>query len=416
MTERRLGTLAWTVCAVTLAMLLAIVVMAIFDPGSRGPAESGPAAPSTANVVDGLFWKVNVAIPFMAIACVGGIVSARRPGNAVGWLLSAVAFGWTLAFLADSLYWHFAFGNPGYSDAVDVFAWLGSWSVGASLSILLTLVPLLFPTGAPPSARWRGLVWVAATAAVLGVVGTALQPGPMESVDAGFIDNPLGVGGAVATALARVGGGAAFALAPLAVVSLVVRYRRSYGVERLQLKWFTFAVCLCFIVALGTVVEGALFGGYLGWPVLLAGMLIVAASIAIALLRYRLYDIDVVINRALVYGALTTTLAAAYIASVLVLQLVVSPGSDLAVAGSTLAVAALFRPARARIQAAVDRRFYRRRYDAQRTLESFAAQLRDEVELDALTADLRGVVAHTVQPAHVSLWLRSRNASRTAGP
>ena len=211
--------------------------------------------------------------------------------------------------------------------------------------------------------------------------------------------------------ITQVIGGVGFALMLIAVVasaaSLVVRFRRSRGDERQQLKWVTAAAAVFVVIFMTPIEEFA--GDDIGFATLLLGLLIVAAAVAIATLRYRLYDIDVVINRTLVYGALTATLAAVYIGTVLLLQLALdglTSGSDLAVAGSTLAAAAIFRPARGRIQQTVDRRFFRRRYDAARTLESFSSRLRDQVDLGALEAELRGVVAETVQPSQVSIWLR----------
>jgi hypothetical protein len=196
------------------------------------------------------------------------------------------------------------------------------------------------------------------------------------------------------------------------------RMRRAHGIERLQLKWIAFAASLFAVGFL--VISITFFAGLSGTTVdtlrtavLGLGISTIPVAAGIAILRYRLYDIDVVINRTLVYGALTATLAAAYLGSVLLLQLVLRPiteESSLAIAGSTLAVAALFRPARTRIQGAVDRRFFRRKYDAARTLERFGAHLRDEVALDSLSAELRAVVADTMQPAHVSLWLRAPDA------
>jgi hypothetical protein len=197
------------------------------------------------------------------------------------------------------------------------------------------------------------------------------------------------------------------------IVSLVVRYRRAHGVERQQLRWVAGAGCLLVLAAIGGSAASDWLGQGAGWIGILLGLLGVAVALAIALLRYRLYDLDVVLNRTLVYAALTATLAATYLATVLVLQLLLSGttgNSGLAVAASTLAVAGLFRPARARIQQVVDRRFYRRKYDAERTVEAFSTRLRDQVDLDALDHELSAVVRDTLQPRHVSLWLRERTS------
>ena len=240
-------------------------------------------------------------------------------------------------------------------------------------------------------------------------MSNALAPGPMDSADFAWIDNPFGIGGLGLGTLADVSFALVGAAALAGIASLVVRYRRAHGIERLQLRWVAGAACLLVLVAVGGDVASALarLGRRLGGTLL--GLLCVAVAVAVSLLRYRLYDIDVVINRTLVYGALTAMLAATYLASVLLLQLVLGGAtgdSGLAVAASTLAVAALFRPARARIQQAVDHRFYRRKYDAERTVEAFSARLRDQVDLAALDRELSAVVRETLQPTHVSLWLR----------
>ena len=287
------------------------------------------------------------------------LVIARVPRNAVGWILAAIGALFAIgAFIESDLVW--------------------SLLLPALVTIAL---PLVFPDGRP---LWRWVAWTGAAGVVWGL---------------------LGVVDLVATALlmvALIGAG----------VSVIVRLRRSRGVERQQLKWFAYVACL--IVVVFTITTSTGLGG--GWAdvvgplaglvaLLLIGLGLPAAT-GFAMLRHRLYDIDVVIKRTLVYSALTAILGGAYLASVLLLQFLLSPGSDLAIAASTLAVAALFRPARNRIQAIVDRRFFRRRYDAQRTIETFTTRLRDDVTLDALDAELRAAVRETVQPAHVSLWVR----------
>jgi hypothetical protein len=356
----------------------------------------------------------------VGFAVVGRVVTARRPGNPVGWILAGIAVAFGAQGLSEG---YVASASPGDSlFALELVGWFSDWVWYVWLVLVAIALPLLFPDGKLPSLRWRPVAWAGVAGAVGGVLANALKPGALD-VDAEVpLDNPLGIAGAgdvlsvvdavsLALALAGfVGAGAA----------VVVRLRRSRGIERQQVKWFAYVA--------GTMVAGLLLAaasaafeddhswaeltGAIGW---MSALLLMAVGIpvatGVAVLRHRLYDIDVVINRTLVYGALTATLAATYVGLVLVLQLALSPGSDLAIAASTLAVAALFRPARARIQGAVDRRFYRRKYDAARTIEAFAARLRDEVDLSALDAELRAVVASTVQPVHVSLWLRKGDAA-----
>jgi hypothetical protein len=275
------------------------------------------------------------------------------------------------------------------------------------------LLPLLFPTGRLPSPRWRPVLWAGLGLAAFGALAAAVGPRRLDFGEHGGLHNPLALGGAAgdlvraANPIAEFG----FSCAVLcALTSVFVRLRRSSGVERQQLKWiaYVFGVMLSGLAAaaIGEVIGWDPLGN-VGWSFFLAGVVFgMPLAIAIAILRHHLYDIDVVIRRTLVYGALTVTLAAAYLGSVLLVGLAVGR-SGFATAVSTLAVAALFRPARGRIQGAVDRRFYRRRYDATRTLEEFGAHLRDELDLEAVAADVRRVVRETVQPAHVSLWLRS---------
>ena len=285
------------------------------------------------------------------------------------------------------------------------------------LLIIVTILPLVFPTGHLLSRRWRPVWWFSMATLATSIVGIGLQPGKLD-IEAD-IENPVGVHGTALTVVKAVNNAIWFAIVAsivLAAVSLVLRFRRSTGTERQQMKWFALAG-LTTVAGLMLAVLGALIPprwgnpvGNVGWVVFIAfGMLGIPVATGIAVMKHHLYDIDVVINRTLVYGTLTAALAAIYVGSVLLLRVVLAPlagESALSVAGSTLAVAALFRPARTRIQALVDRRFYRSRYDAARTLDEFAHRLRHELDLDSVGADLCAAADHSVQPSHISLWLR----------
>ena len=343
----------------------------------------------------------------LACATVGALIAVRLPRHPVGWLF--LGLGVTLAAVFALSGWadYALVAKRGSAAGGAAAAWMLSWLFLVPLVTAPTLLFLLFPTGRPLSRRWGVLVWLAAGAALVSMLGIAFRPGEIAYDPP--VANPLPVGGVpgrVFEVAATAGQFVAIVVLLCSALGMVVRFRRARGDERMQLKWLAFAaalVAVAFPVAAGGPSDG-LAGDLLWLNALLAFMTLPLAA-GIAILRHRLYDIDLVLRRTLVYGGLTATLAGADLGLVLLSGLAVGD-SDLAVAASTLAVAALARPALARIQSAVDRRFYRRRYDAGRTLEAFGARLRDELDLDALGADLRGVVRVTVQPAHVSLWLR----------
>jgi hypothetical protein len=365
----------------------------------------------------------------LALAAVGALVASRRAGNPIGWIMLAIANLWAFSGLGEGYF--VASPDPASLPLGTAMLWVSQWITWVWLGLAVVFLPLLFPDGKLPSPKWRPVPWVAGIAIGLAVAGDAFRPGRLEADDpAVFVENPLGVGGGrLESALGSLRGFATALFAAslaAAVAAVVVRLRRARGDERQQLKWFAYVAALMatgFAVAALSLAIAAAAGwdendlptwlgavGTAGWMTGLFGLVIaLPLAIGVAVLRYRLYDIDVVINRTLVYGAVTALLAGAYLGLVLLFQLAFSPLTEensLAVALSTLAVAALFRPARNRVQAVVDRRFYRRRYDAQQTLEGFTARLREEVDLDALRAELTGVVGDTMQPAHVSLWLR----------
>jgi hypothetical protein len=279
--------------------------------------------------------------------------------------------------------------------------------------VLFTFIPLLLPGGKLPSRRWRPVARLGALAAALWVGSAMFAPGPLVEFESN-IQNPLGIpvlGGLIDLAK-TVLGPVVLAIPLLGIASLVMRPRRADGTERQQLKWIAFGAAtipLCF----GSIWTYERIIGDLSdvtvTLIIIVAILAFPVSIAVAMLRYRLYDIDVIINRTLVYGALTAALLAAYLLIVVALSRVLDPvtrESDVAVAASTLAVAALFRPLRARIQGFIDRRFYRAKYDATRALDTFGTRLRDEVDLDLVRSDVLGVVGETLQPVHASLWIK----------
>jgi hypothetical protein len=358
---------------------------------------------------------VVLGVWLTALGTVGALVAARRPQNPIGWLLLSAAMLISL-FLFGDAYASYSI-ELDHSLPLDRFtAWLTLWVAVPGFGAFI-FVFLLFPDGRVLSPRWRWLVWLGIVGLCAVVLGLAIRPGPIDSVPS--LDNPFGI--QEAEGLARFltegpGGLLDGAVVLASVLSLILRIRRSRGTQRQQMRWFVYSVVM-FVVVFGAaqilwaIVEEPESGGpanTFGFAAIMLSLIFIPVSMGIGILRYRLYDIDVIVNKTLVYGALTAILALAYLGIVVALQSVI-PGagdSDLTIAGSTLAVAALFRPLRGRIQGFIDRRFYRRRYDAQRTLESFSSRLRDDVDLDHLSADLLGVVRDTMQPAHASLWLR----------
>ena len=334
-------------------------------------------------------------------ATVGALVASHRPRNPIGWILLAGGAAYTIGGLTITEAEH-------DGSARVLVIWLSTWVWMAGIGPVATFGLLLFPDGRLPSPRWRAFAWFAAAAALATTAVIAFAPGPFED---STVVNPLGFDAlpGLFDVLQTVSP-AALALAVLgSIASLFVRFRHARNVERQQLKWLSYTGALVGVALVVAITIETIVGERavdLTNTIVSLSLSAVPVAMGIAILRHRLFDIDVVINRTLVYGALTATLGGAYLGLVLLIGLAVGD-SGLAVAASTLAVAALFRPLRSRIQAAVDQRFYRCRYDAAQTLEAFAGRLRDELDLEALGADLRGVVSDTVQPASVSLWLRS---------
>ncbi len=405
MTSRPAWWGAWTLTFVTCLIALTRVVLAIVDPASSD-SSSAPTVPG-----GGVPVAVFEAVVLIALAIIGGVLAARAPRNAIGWILSVIPFSLGVVILGSHAFWALALGESDTSGSAELIAWVASWIWVPALMPTVTIFPLLFPTGRPLTSRWRPMVWLSGVTIVVLIASEAFRPGRLPEYP---VDNPFPAPG-ITTATSIPGSVLMVVTTVVSVASLVVRFRRSVGEERQQIKWVAAGAVMFVATFIVAAVSAGIVGEDASFATMLMGFLFIASGVAVAILRYRLYDIDVVINRALVYGALTVTLAATYLASVLLLQLALEPftqGSGLAVAASTLAAAALVRPARTRIQAIVDRRFFRRKYDAALTLERFGARLRDEVDLDTVEGDLRSVVAETMQPAHLSLWIPAQENPR----
>jgi len=368
-------------------------------------------------------WPLR-AIAFIGCAIIlttacGALIASRRPDNPVGWILAAIGLCFSFGFVATQVASRTLAGTDRPMIGL-IAAWLESW-VWIGLLALFPLVLLLFPTGHLPSPRWRwvarGAVACASAALLLG----ALRPGPFDPHPK--VTNPLGLrpAGPAIRLLGEVVEPLFFLFAGAAAVSVLVRYRRSLGKERRQLKWFVLAVAIALVLAvtsqilppidLNFIVPGIRLNS--SFVLLVVAFLLIPIAIAIAILRHRAFDIDQIVSRTVSYVLITALLGSAFALSVLLPTAVVGRSGrtpDYVIAIATLVVAALFQPVRRRVQKTIDRRFDRSRYDAQRTIESFAARLRQQVDLDMLGADVASVVQETMQPASISLWLRPGRA------
>lgn len=403
-TLRRLAWVAWWVMPASFAVS---VPLQYVNTSGHGPP-SGSA-------FDLVFTSLIMGFPL-----VGLLILRQQPRNVIGWLMEGVGLVWGISGLLDAYAFYGLVVAPGSLPAPDVVAALleGIWAPG--IGLMGTFVILMYPDGHLPSPRWRPAAWLSGVTLVMVTLVIDLIPGQLQEGPVPGMANPIGwqAGEGVLTILLIV----FLPLVPLSILlcvtGLVTRFRRSRGIERQQLKWLASAGAVVASLYLLAMLSHLLTGttALTQTPALdilqkvcLLSFVILPVAIGMAVLRHGLYEVDVVINRTLVYATLTAMLVVVYLGSVLLLQLALSPltnESDLAVAGSTLTVAAVFRPARFRIQRTVERRFYRSKYDAGLTVEEFAARLRREVDLDAVGADLRDTIHASVQPAHVSLWIR----------
>lgn len=357
------------------------------------------------------FVEIAFEIALLGFPVLGALVAWRRPDNRIGWVYLGIGVGWATYILVDAWATYTLYAEPEALPGGAIFGWLGSWLSGTMLFVTMAWPLYLFPDGRLLTPRWRWPFWATTGGIVALALAVAFAPGPLSGYE--VVDNPLGFEfvDAPRTVAGVAGLVATIAGVILAAISTVIRLRRARGVEKLQMKWFIWSaafVGIAMIVALVLSVASDRY--FLAGVIAVSALLGIIAASGIAILRYRLIDIDVVINRTLVYGTLTVLLGAVYVGGVILLQQAMSTvasGSDLAVAGTTLAVAALVRPARGRVQRVVDRRFYRGKYDAERTVSVFSDRLRDELDLDALVEEMRIVVHDTMQPEQVWVWLRA---------
>jgi hypothetical protein len=391
--------LAWFVCVLSLGLTALSVVLIVL------------LLRSEATIY--YFW-LETSMVAVGYSTVGAIVASRLPESPIGWLFCAIAFIFGVVHFSAE-YAAYALLEPTRSLlAGEVLAWLTSWVWVFGLGLIVFL-DLLFPNGRLPSARWRWFARFTAIALLPAAILGALSPGLITS---STLQNPFGIEGlpnATMPVQAFM-----YALIVVGVSSMLARLRHAGRIERQQIKWFAYATV---VVISGVILKnivyppvGVMWVWWVGLVLTALGVVSSPIAMGVAIFRYRLYGIDILINRTLVYGSLTATLVALYFAVVVLLQslfvVLIGEKSTLAVVASTLVIAALFNPFRRRIQSVVDRRFYRKKYDARNTLEAFSAQLRNETDLDAVSDNLVGVVRETMQPAHVSLWLRPDTSTK----
>jgi two-component system, NarL family, sensor kinase len=382
---RGLGRLAWALCAAAEAIAVACVVLLLAGRVSLGDAVDAYLVTNLGMVV--------------AFAAIGGLVAGNRPGNPIGWLFLAHSLCFAVATLAGTIAVARQATLPAGSLRALLIVFMGVWPLG--IGIALPLAVQLFPTGRPLSPGWGWLIGLTVISGLAFDAQTVLAPAALAVTDRPVppLIDPAAFH--AADPLWTVANASLVGVLAASVAELVVRFRRARGVERLQLTWLVWAVALFAVLNSQRWITG-------NGPILfLLTLPLVPAAAAVAILRHDLYDIRVIVNRTLVYGLLTVLLGLGYAGGVLVLgQLAGRDRNNLAVAGATLAVAALAQPARRRIQQAVDRRFNRRRYDAAQTIAAFSTRLREELDLDTLTAELCAVAGQTMEPSSVWLWRR----------
>ncbi len=395
MRRRAVSALAWTVAGLSVLVALASLVLW--------------------GLTDGVLASLTFPFPGIAIAFppVGALIASRRPGNPVGWVMLLVGVGGAMT-LGAGVYGYAALVTRPSLGGEDWAYWLTSWVWTVSFIPLATFLLPIFPQGRLGSRRWRLVVGAAVVDMVVLLVSGALVPS-IETVAPGVrVANPLGLHGGpgIAQAVQSIAFGVAFVLMVVCVVGQIRRFRRSTGVLRLQLSWFTAGYTVA-AVGLAANVLGSdaahpeAVVGIVGGIVSCVGFAGVAIGVGIAVFRYRLYDLGRVVNRTIVYAILTAVLVGLYAAIVVGIGSAIGRASSpVLIAGATLVVAALAGPARRRIQALIDRRFYRRRYDAERVLTEFGSRLRDEVDVDELRRMLGATAERTVQPERVGVWIR----------
>ena len=409
--ERRAAWLGWSLVVLSVALLVGGIAL------SRAASSTVPDLSFRGETNDASVFANLVTL--LTFSVVGAIIASRHPRNTIGWLFCSVGVTIGLnSFAGDYVEFWLASGF-GKVSLAETAAWFSSWAW-----ILLTYVPttfvlLLFPDGRLPSHRWRPVAWVAVLGIAGVVVGYALEAGPLE--DFPQIANPYGVDAPIVRLVGVAGSIVAAGTMVASAVSLIVRLRHAGSEKGQQIKWLAYGGA----VAVGTLCVSLLinlWNGPVGIVVSNVALLGLPVFTGIAIVKHHLYDIDLLINRTLVYGSLTTLLVAVYVGGIVLSQRVFVglTGQEelpqLAIVASTLMIAALFAPLRRRIQAIIDRRFYRRKYDAAKMLSAFNARLRDETDLGTLSDDLVGVVKETMQPEHVTLWLRPDTGSKGRQP